>query len=114
VRVVAMAIRKKIREKLHHAKERVKKNKVGKVAIEKFSVARHEPRIPVLLIVEFFLSMILVLAAIVYFDPKINLVPWPFNVIVFMIICGIVVYLYGFSQSFREESREFFEIKKRW
>jgi high-affinity Fe2+/Pb2+ permease len=58
--------------------------------------------------------MILVLAAIVYFDPKINLVPWPFNVIVFMIICGIVVYLYGFSQSFREESREFFEIKKRW
>ncbi len=102
-----MSLRKKLKEELE-------KNRVGKIAIEKLSAAKKEPRIPALLIVEFFLSMILVLATIIYLDPKTNLVPWPLNVVLFLIILGIVVYLYGFSKPFRKEWREFFNIKKRW
>jgi hypothetical protein len=102
-----MSLRKKLKEKLE-------KNKVGKTAVEKLSTAKKEPRIPLLLIVEFFLSMVLVIATIVYLDPKYNLVPWPYNIVLFLIILGIVVYLYGFSKAFREEKREFFSIKKRW
>lgn len=102
-----MSIRKKIKEKLQ-------KTKHGKIAVEKLSAAKKEPRIPALLIVEFFLSLVLVLATIVYLDPKYNLVPWPYNIFLFLIILGIVVYLYGFSKPFRKEFREFFSIKKRW
>jgi len=87
-----MGLRKKLREKLE-------KNRVGKTAIEKLGTAKKEPRIPALLVVEFFLSMILVLATVIYLDPKTNLVPWPYNVIAFLVILGIVVYLYGFSKT---------------
>lgn len=120
---LALGLRKKLKEKLFHAKERIKKNKIGKVAVEKLGTAKKEPRIPALLIMEFFLSMVLVLATIVYLDPGMRLmleqkyhfsVVWPYNILIFLVILGIVIYLYGFSKAFREEYREFFEIKKRW
>ena len=102
-----MSLRKRLKEKLE-------KNKVGKVAIEKIGTAKKEPRIPGLLILEFALSMALVLATFVWLDPDYNIVPWPFNVFLFLAMLGIVVYLYAFSESFRKEYRAFFNIKKRW
>ena|SRR3989338_3346064 len=102
-----MSIRKKI-------KERLQKNKHGKVAVEKLSAAKKEPRIPAILILEFTLSMALVLATIIYLDPNYNIIPWPWNIFLFLGVLGIVVYLYAFSEPFRKEYKEFFSIKKRW
>lgn len=90
------------------------KDFVKQTAKEKLHVAKTEPRVPALLVMEFFLVMVLVLATFIYLDPEYNILPWPFNVLVFLAVLAIVAYLYHYSKPFRKESRNFFAIRKRW
>ncbi len=40
-----------------------------------------------------------------YVDPEINLVPVPWNYLVFILIVGVAYYLYGFTRPFRVAKR---------
>lgn len=85
--------------------------KIKKTAKEKLHIAKNEIRIPALLALEFFLSMVIVMATFIYLDPDYNVIEWPFNLIFFMIVFGLVSYIYMFSKPFRKEYRDFFNIK---
>ncbi|MFH0954979.1 MAG: hypothetical protein V1777_02660 [Candidatus Micrarchaeota archaeon] len=87
------------------------RHQIKKTAKEKFHLARKEPRIPALLFLEFFLAMVLVLATFIYLDASYNVIEWPFNVLFFLGVLGIVAYLYRYSKPFRKQYREFFNFK---
>ncbi|MBU0635865.1 hypothetical protein KKE06_02455 [Candidatus Micrarchaeota archaeon] len=90
------------------------RNFVKKTTKEKLGIAKKVPQIPALLVLEFFLIMVLVVATFIYLDSEYNVIAWPFNVFLFLIVLGIVAYLYTYSEEFRKQSRGYFSIRKRW
>ena len=59
----------------------------------KLQKIKHESSIK-LLVLEFAIFLIIMVSAYIYQDPLINILPNPFNVIVFLIILAVPVYLY--------------------
>ena len=53
---------------------------------------------------------VLVFGLMLYFNSEVNLVAYPYNVITFFLIAGIVFFLYNHTSGFRNEWKEFKEI----
>ncbi len=62
-------------------------------------------RIPLLWLVELILAIVLAGSIAIYLDPDINLVPFPGNIMAFVIIASVTWYLHGFTRPFRMSRR---------
>ncbi|HLC78983.1 MAG TPA: hypothetical protein VJG83_01000 [archaeon] len=63
-----------------------------------------EPRYVALLLVEFFLTMILVGAILLYLDGRFNTIEQPFNLFIFGAILFAVAHFYNYTSYFKQES----------
>ena len=71
-------------------------------AKEKFVSAKNDLQLIAFWIVEFFLTLILVGAILLYLDGRFNTIEFPFNLIIFAGIGYGVLHFYRYTESFRE------------
>ncbi len=69
-------------------------------AREKIAQLR-DPQLAALLIVEFLLTMALVAAILIYLDPEVDAISFPFNLVVFALIAFGTLRFYGYTGDFR-------------
>ena len=85
---------------------------IKQAAKEKLSNARHDPRAPALLLIDFMFVTAVVVAIYAYFDPDLELIPWSrvgltspvttiINAVIAIIILGAFYYMYRFTASYR-------------
>ncbi len=82
-------------------------------AKEKIVYARHDPRIAVLTIIEFFFAVIIAVSIAAYLDPEYQIINWtargfvePFatmlNILVFIVIVSVFLFLFKYTKDYRE------------
>ena len=79
-------------------------------AVQKL-LALKNPRYAALLLIEFFLTMLLVGGMVLYLDGRFNQLDWPLNFFVFAGICFAVFHFYNYTKFYRETRRH--KIRRR-
>ncbi|QQR92854.1 MAG: hypothetical protein IPJ89_01250 [Candidatus Iainarchaeum archaeon] len=77
----------------------------GEVIRHQLQKMKKDWRMPLLWLVELILAIVLAGSIAIYLDPEVNVVPAPWNVVAFVIVLGISIYLYGFTRPFRVARR---------
>ena len=70
------------------------------------ALAVKQPNVMALLILEFFFVIAIAVSIYLYLDPETNLVPFPFNLITFVVLVAIMLYLFSQTRAYRINSYE--------
>lgn len=77
----------------------------GEVVRFQIDKMKKDWRMPLLWIVEIILAIVLAGSIAIYLDPEINVVPFPWNIVAFVVVFVVAAYLYGFTRPFRMARR---------
>ena len=69
---------------------------------ERVRRAKKDQRYAALFVVELFLALFLVGAIYIYLDPTVNLVPFPFNYLAFVVLFAAAMWIYRYTKGFRK------------
>lgn len=75
-------------------------------AKQKLKHASTDPRVMALIVIELIIILIISIGIYVFLDPDINIIPFPINMIGFIILIGISAYLYRFTALYRVEEKQ--------
>lgn len=67
----------------------------------KWAQMKHDPRIVVLFMGEMMLAVCVALAIALYLDPDWNVVPFPYNVVSFLVLMGVAILIHRRTRPFR-------------
>ena len=67
----------------------------------KWTQMKNDPRIIVLFVGEMMLAVCIALAIALYLDPDWNVVPFPYNVVSFLVLLGVAILIHRRTRPFR-------------
>lgn len=67
----------------------------------KWTQMKHDPRIVVLFVGEMMLAVCIALAIALYLDPDWNVVPFPYNIVTFLVLMGVAILIHRRTRPFR-------------
>jgi len=76
--------------------------------MDKWKEAKEDPRLIVITLIELLFSFIIMLSIYFYLDPKRNVsgmpeIPFPFNLIAFIVMLALLIYIYTMTILYRQE-----------